>query len=355
MKKLAFTLLILALAWFSHADSVLYDSFEFANHDGETPVGWACNDNSWKAGYLEKDHNRVAHSGNWYAYTEGDDSWLFMELYISNELKYRYSFWTISDGDYDVEIWAGSGPSSSQMTYQLCTKTVSGGEYDLFSEYVQTIPSDFQYFGIHAIAHTDAYCLTIDDVNVDMVVKYALAVNPEREQITMAPGAQAEFSFVFTNQGFEPLQVYITCNSDYFTDVHLSIDGTVCTTFHADPFESITLNGVATLRPDIEVGTWCWVDIRFDIDCGCASAMFAFWAVAGYESLEECSAAAMSIYPNPSRGTLTIEGSGLVTITNALGQEVYRKQVVDNELVALKKGIYFVRKDEGRATKIIVE
>ena len=355
MKKLLFTLLILALASVSYADSILFDSFEYANHDGETPIGWVCNDNSWKAGYLEKDHNRIAHEGNWYAYTEGEDSWLFMELYMTNELKYRYSFWAISDGEYDVEIWAGSGPTSAQMTHQLCTMTVSGGEYDFYTEYIQSIPSDFQFFGIRAIAHDDAYCLTIDDINVDMVVRYAMFVNPDRSQMLLAPGAQAEFEFVFTNSGYEPLQVYITHRSDYFTDVHLSIDGTVCTDFHADPGESITLTGVATLLPNIEVGSWCWVDIMFDIDCACASAMYAFWAEAGYESLNECSASAMSIYPNPSKGALTIVGNGLVTITNALGQEVYRKQVVDNELVRLPKGVYFVRKDDGHATKIIVE
>ena len=355
MKKLVFTLLILVLAWFSHANSIFYDSFEYANHDGETPIGWGCNDNSWKAGYLAQSNNRIPHSGNWYAYTEGDDSWLFMELYMSDQLKYRYSLWAISDGEYDIEIWAGNGPSSSQMTYQLFTETVSGGEYTYLSEYVQTIPSNLQYFGIHAVAHDGAACLTIDDINVDMVERYSIAVNPSNVYTTTAPGSQVEFNLAFFNLGYDVANVIASNHSDYFTNVRLTINGSVCTNFQVNPDESIEISGVATLLPEIEMGSTCWVDIVFDLDCSCASAMFTLWAVAGNESVDEYNIDMMSVYPNPSKGMLTIEADGLVTITDILGREVYRQQVIDKEIVMLNKGIYFVRKDDGQATKIIVE
>ena len=64
MKKL-FTMLLLCLTvGFASAGNILNESFEYANHDLESPVGWNCNDNSWLCGYLEKDHNRIPHTGN---------------------------------------------------------------------------------------------------------------------------------------------------------------------------------------------------------------------------------------------------------------------------------------------------
>lgn len=92
MKKLLITLLIILAAQFAFADSIMFDSFEYANHEGESPVGWVCDDNSFMCGYLEKDHNRIAHHGNWYVYTNNNESWMFMQIYMNPEMKYRYSY-----------------------------------------------------------------------------------------------------------------------------------------------------------------------------------------------------------------------------------------------------------------------
>ena len=52
---------------------------------------------------------------------------------------------------------------------------------------------------------------------------------------------------------------------------------------------------------------------------------------------------ATSIYPNPSNGIVTIEGNGIVTITNTLGQEIIRKEIVEKETVTLDNGVYFIK------------
>ena len=355
MKKLVFTLLILALARFAYAGSVFFEGFEYANHDGESPIGWTCDDNSWMTGYLAKDHNRTPYNGNWYAYTEGNDSWMFMELFMNLELKYRYQFWAISDGEFDVEIWAGDGPSVSQMTNMLCVKNVNCGEYEFFSEYIQTLPQNYQYFGIHATAHEGAYYLTIDDFQVNMVDKYSIAVDPDNFYTYAAPGSQVEFRCVFSNLGYEPANVLVSFISEHFTNMQLFIDGTPCTTFHVEPDETVNFTGVGTLTPNIEIGELGWVDIYFTLDCNCATAMSTVWATASVASVDEYSYSSISIYPNPSRGMLNIEGTGVVTISNVLGQEIFKKQIIDKEIVTLEKGIYFVKKDNDRATKIIVE
>lgn len=355
MKKLIITLLILLSARFAYASSVLIEGFEYGNHDGETPVGWVCDDNSWLCGYLEKDHNRISHSGNWYCYTDAVESWMFMEMYMSHELKYRYYFWAISDGEYDVEFWAGTGPSQSEMTTLLFTKNVNSGEYERFSKYMETAASEYQYFGIRAIAHEGAYYLTIDDIEIDVVEKYEISVNPDNYYTLAAPGSEVEFSCTFTNLGYEPANTIIRYNSDYFTNVRLYKDGVACTSFHAEPDESVEFTGLATLTPNIELGSLGWVDITFVLDCDCATAMFTLWATASCETDYEQNMVTMSIYPNPSNGSVKVEGNGIITITNALGQELIKKEIIDNETITLEKGIYFVKINDGPTKKLIVK
>ena len=77
MKKTLLTLLMGFLANLTFASTILIESFEYANHDLEKPVGWICDDNSWLCGYLEKDHNRVPHTGNWYAFSDAEDAWMY--------------------------------------------------------------------------------------------------------------------------------------------------------------------------------------------------------------------------------------------------------------------------------------
>ena len=354
MKRVLITLLILFAGSALYASSILIESFEYGNHDGETPVGWNVANDTWLCGYLEKDHNRIPHDGNWYAYTNSAESWMFMSLHMSSALKYRLSLWAISDGGFQLEIWAGDQAYPSAMTQILLNGIVSSSTYEQFSVYIEELASDYEYIGIHAVSGYGDYVMTIDDVVVDMVEKYDIAVNPVNFYTTALPGSQVEFSCTFSNLGYEPANVIITWNSDYFTDVHLYKDGTVCTSFHVEPDESVDFTGVATLNPDITMGTMVFVDITFTLDCDCATAMYTLWATA-YDSTEEYDYKTTSIYPNPSSGNVTIEGDGIVTITNMLGQIILRKEIIDNETITLEKGVYFVKINDGNAEKLIVK
>lgn len=355
MKKLIFTLLTLLTANVVFADSILIEGFEYGNHEGETPVGWNVANNTWLCGYLEHDHNRIPHSGNWYAYTDSAESWMFMSLHMSTTSKYRFSLWAISDGGYQLEIWAGNQANPSAMTQLLLNDIVSSGSYEKFSAYIEDIASNYQYFGIHAVSSYGDYVLTIDDIQVDMVNKYEITVEPANFYTTALPGSQVEFNCTFINLGYEPANTIINVFSDYFTDVHLFKDGEACTTFHAEPDESIEFTGVATLTPNIEIGSWGMADILFTLDCDCATTMFTLWAEATDDSTDEHGINEVSIYPNPSNGCVTIEGSGIVTITNMLGQIVLQREIIDNETITLEKGIYFVKIDDASAQKLIVE
>ena len=354
MRKIIFTFLILFAANLAFADSVLIEGFEYGNHDGETPVGWNVTDNTWVCGYLEQDHSRIPHSGNWYAYTNSAESWMFMPMNMNTQLKYRFSLWAISDGGFQLEIWAGNDANPSAMSQLLLNENVSSSSYEKFSAYIEELASNFEYFGIHAVSAYNDNVLTIDDVIVDMVGKYDIAVNPTNYYTTAAPGSQVEFKCVFSNLGYEPANTIISVFSEYFTDVHLFKDGVACTTFHAEPDESIEFTGVATLTSNIEIGSQGWVDILFSLDCDCATTMFTLWATAGYDSTEEYENTTANIYPNPSSGSLTIEGTGVMTITNALGQEVLKKEIIDKETVTLENGVYFVKINE-TVKKVIIQ
>lgn len=354
MKKIYFTLLLLVLAGFSYATNIFTETFEYANHDGEVPLGWTCNDQSWLCGYLEKDHNRIAHTGDWYAYTNADDAWMFMPIYQNSQLKYRYSFWSISDGSFEVEFWAGNEMRPESMSQRLFTVTVNSGEYEYFSEYIETITENYDFLGIHAIAATGAFHLSIDDIDVDMIERYALHASPAENDTILVAGSHITFNCKVQNDGYEPFNAFITSYSSYFDDIQFSINGEPTNSFHLVQDEVVTINGVATLHDDVEPGTSCWFDVMFTLDCNCATAMYTYWATVVAESVEE-HYADMSVYPNPSKGNVTIEGNGLISIFNLLGQEVFKTEVIGKETVMLEPGIYFLRKKDNSVTKIIVE
>ena len=60
------------------------------------------------------------------------------------------------------------------------------------------------------------------------------------------------------------------------------------------------------------------------------------------------------MYPNPSNGCITIEGTGTMMVTTALGQTILTKEIEGKENVELPQGIYFVTMS-GETRKIVVE
>lgn len=353
MKRVIITLLILLAVGFAKADTILIEGFEYGNHDGETPVGWITADDTWLCGYQEQDHNRKPHTGNWYAYTNSTESWMFMELNLSDQLKYRFKLWAVSDGGYQLNIWAGDAPDPSAMTRLLLDDIVSSSNYEQFYAYIDDLTAQYQYIGIHAVCSYGDRILTIDDIVVEMVDKYGLDVTPQSMETNMAPGTQTEFKFKFTNTGYEPATVIIDPNSEFFNNIHILVNGTETHTFHAEPNETFDIQCNATMLPDITDGSLCWIDIMFRLDCDCATTMFTFWATAGIDAIQEhCSK--IMVYPNPSNGDITIEGSGTVTISNMVGQVVLQKEIIEKEIVTLKKGIYLVRLNDKFTTKLII-
>ena len=84
----------------------------------------------------------------------------------------------------------------------------------------------------------------------------------------------------------------------------------------------------------------------------------------GYPILEgnimstiETTAAAMDVYPNPARDNFTVEGTGLLTITNVLGQKVMEKTIEERCVITLPEGMYLLKLTDGNTTatrKVVV-
>ena len=73
-----------------------------------------------------------------------------------------------------------------------------------------------------------------------------------------------------------------------------------------------------------------------------------------YNAVEEVEVEDVNVYPNPAQGYFTVEGTGKLTITNLLGQEVLVREIEGKTVVELNQGMYLVRLNNA-VSKVVVE
>ena len=349
MKKTFLLLLTCLATTFSFAGNLLTEGFEYANHDFEKPVGWTCNDDSWLCGYLEKDHNRLPHSGNWYAFSNAEESWMYMPMYLIESMRYRFTLWAITDGEFLFEIWAGSTPNTAGMHTLFFSTTIDKNEYEKVSAYVETIPPDCQYFGFRAVALNGATHLTIDDVEVDMVEQYTFTAEPITGDTAMYPGTEATFHYFVHNTGYDPVDVTMHPSNEFFTNFTCTCNGVTGMTIPTEPDEIVEVTMTATLRPEIEPGTVAWLDIQMTIPCNCNTAMVTFWVTPlDITQTSENNSLEINVFPNPATDYITIEADGLqrVSIIDLQGRTILSKQAAEAksgiEISTLRCGLYIL-------------
>lgn len=349
MKKTIAFLFAFLFASLTYADTVLIEGFEYANHDLETPVGWTSDDGSWLCGYLEKDHNRIPHEGNWYAFSDTDDAWMFMPFSLFTRMQYRFTCWAISDGDCQLEFWAGTAPDSESMHTPLLSTLVSGGTYEKYSSYVDTIPAGCQYIAIHALTGTGATHLTIDDIEIDMLEQYTFEASEITGDTAMYPGTEASFRFLIHNTGYDPVDITVHPSDEYFTDFTFYHEGVAATTFPTQPDETVEVTVHATLRPEVEPGSVAWLDIRMTIPCNCNTALVTFWVTPlDPTGVSEINTSDISIFPNPTADFVTIKAEGLqqVDVFDVTGRMIKSVPTDGNalqlDLSDLKAGVYLI-------------
>ncbi len=60
-------------------------------------------------------------------------------------------------------------------------------------------------------------------------------------------------------------------------------------------------------------------------------------------SVDEVQPPTLSIYPNPSHGTFTVKGEGILTIINMLGQTIFQQRIEGESPIRLPAGIYIAK------------
>lgn len=73
-----------------------------------------------------------------------------------------------------------------------------------------------------------------------------------------------------------------------------------------------------------------------------------------YNAVEENKVEDINVYPNPAQDHFTVEGTGKLTITNLLGQEILVREIEGKTTVELPQGMYLVRLNNV-VSKVVVE
>ena len=70
--------------------------------------------------------------------------------------------------------------------------------------------------------------------------------------------------------------------------------------------------------------------------------------------MDEITPASFAVYPNPTSGSVHVEGMGLVTVMNTLGQTIFTREINGLATFELPRGLYLLKMN-GMTQKVIVE
>ena len=209
MKRLYFTFLALIISTMTFAQVLVNEGFETGNTVGQTPVGWICSDNGWKAGITIPDDNeargRKPHTGDWYMYaTYNTDVWTYKEINVTAGNYYRVSFWysTWHVDHFNLEVKAGASANPSAMTVTVVPEfIVDNEEYQQASAVFQATSSGNFYVGFHSTATNMPWYLSIDDVVIEQTAQYYFDVEQLTADTTAYFGEPVYLRFLLSNTG----------------------------------------------------------------------------------------------------------------------------------------------------------
>ena len=209
MRKLYLTLLALIISTVAFAQVLVDEGFETGNTVGQTPVGWICSDNGWKAGITIPDDNeargRKPHTGDWYMYaTYNTDVWTYKEISVTAGSYYRVSFWysTWHVDHFNLEVKAGASANPSAMNITVVPQfIVDNEEYQQASAVFQATTTGNFYVGFHSSATNMPWYLSIDDVVIEQTAQYYFNVEQLTADTTAYFGEPVYLRFLLSNTG----------------------------------------------------------------------------------------------------------------------------------------------------------
>lgn len=209
MKKLYLTAIALFISAIAFSQVLVEEGFENGNTVDQTPVGWICNDNGWKAGITIPDDDvargRKPHTGDWYMYASyNSDVWIYREINVTAGSYYRVSFWysTWHVDHFNLEVKAGASASPSAMTVTVVPNMIVDNEdYEQTSAVFQAPSSGTFYIGFHSTATNSPWYLSVDDVVIEQTAQYYFDVEQLTPDTTVYFGESAYLRFLLSNTG----------------------------------------------------------------------------------------------------------------------------------------------------------
>ena len=209
MKKLYALFVMCFLMGTASAQVLVNEGFETGNTVGQTPAGWICSDNGWKAGITIPDDNeargRKPHTGDWYMYaTYNTDVWTYKEISVTAGNYYRVSFWyaTWHVDHFNLEVKAGTTPNPANMTVTVVPQfIVDNEEYQQASAVFQATATGNFYVGFHSTATNMPWYLSIDDVVIEQTAQYCFSLEQLTPDTSAYFGEPAYLRFLLSNTG----------------------------------------------------------------------------------------------------------------------------------------------------------
>ena len=209
MRKLYLTFIALFISMMAFSQVLVDEGFETGNTVGETPVGWICSDNGWKAGITIPDDNeargRKPHTGDWYMYaTYNTDVWTYKEINVTAGNYYRVSFWysTWHVDHFNLEVKAGASANPANMTITVVPEfIVDNEEYQQATAVFPASSTGNFYVGFHSTATNMPWYLSIDDVVIEQTAQYYFNVEQLTADTTVYFGESAYLRFLLSNTG----------------------------------------------------------------------------------------------------------------------------------------------------------
>lgn len=312
MKKLLFIALAVILPAWGFSETIFEDSFEYGNTEHQVPIGWTAPQEDWFCGKYESTHNCKPHGGNWYAYSESSDSWLFLPTNIIIGLHYRLSFWTITDGDYQIEIRCGDSARPEDMSTEIMAATaINATDYQEFSASYEFYDTKDIYLGFHIISNGGT-ALCLDDVTIEQEHQYAfIAKAITTDTLEIEHGASADFRFLIYNTGYDQEILTLNSPSEMFHSTHYYINGESVNRIQIEPRETIVVDVTSTLTEDPVPYPFAWLDIMVCSTHNCNTGMVTFFAKPVVPSQVIESNKSISIFPNPAQEFIYIDADDI--------------------------------------------
>lgn len=258
MKKLYSLIVALMMCAMMRGQVLVSEDFETGNTDGQPPVGWICDADGWRCGYLEQERGRIPRSGDWYVYASySTDVWMYKEINVTAGDYYRVSLWHITNGYnyFTFEVKAGNQATASAMSIQVVpSMTINNEEYEQEAGIFQAPSSGTFYVGFHSTATNMPWYLTLDDIVIEQTNVYNFAVEALTPDTITYFGETAPLRFVVTNIGIETETVNLNTATGSNLQNVFYVDGNQVNTLTIPSASSVEVTAVTTLPMNLQDG-----------------------------------------------------------------------------------------------------